>query len=45
MKFTFKYKKFKKYKKLYVRARAYVLDGNGKKVYGVWSKVKKIKVK
>lgn len=39
---TLKSKKFKKYKKLYIKARAYKLDGK-KKVYGKWSKVKKVK--
>lgn len=37
-------KKFKKKKTYYIRVRAYKLDGS-KKVYGSWSKVKKIKVK
>lgn len=41
-KFTLKSKKFKKKKKLYVKARAYKLDGK-KKVYGKWSKGKKVK--
>ena len=44
VKFTVKSKKFKKYKKLYVKARAYKLDGK-KKVFGKWSKVKKVKKK
>ena len=44
LKFTVKSKKFKKYKKLYVRARAYKLDGK-KKVFGKWSKAKKVKKK
>ncbi len=43
-KFTVKSKKFKKTKKLFVRARAYALDGK-KKVFGKWSKVKKVKNK
>ncbi len=43
-KFTVKSKKFKKYKKLYARARAYALDGK-KKVFGKWSKIKKVKNK
>ena len=43
-KITIKSKKLKNKKKLYVRVRAYVLDGN-KKVYGKWSKVKKVKIK
>ena len=40
IKLTIKSKKFKKKKKLYVRARAYTLDGIVK-VFGPWSKVKK----
>ncbi len=44
LKFTVKSKKLKKYKKLYVRARAYKLNGK-KKVFGKWSKVKKVKRK
>lgn len=43
-KFTIKSKKIKNKKKLYVRARA-VKVVNGKKYYGKWSKVKKIKIK
>ena len=41
-KFTVKSKKFKKLKKIYIRARAYTLDGK-KKLFGKWSKVKKVK--
>ncbi len=37
-------KRLKKGKTYYVRARAYALDG-GKKVYGKWSSIKKIKIK
>ena len=37
-------KKLKKKKTYYIRVRAYKMDGK-KKVYGKWSKVKKIKVK
>ncbi len=44
LKFTLKSKKFKNKKKLYVKARAYVLKGR-KKVYGKWSKTKKVKIK
>ena len=44
LKFTFKSKKFKKKKKLFIRARAYVMDGNAR-IFGDWSKVKKVKVK
>ena len=40
-----KSKKLKGQKKLFVRARAYVLDANGKKVYGKWSVAKKVKIK
>lgn len=42
---TIKSKKLKNKKELYVRVRAYVLDTNGKKVYGKWSKIKKVKIK
>ena len=42
---TINSKKLKNKNKLYVKARAYVLDTNGKKVYGKWSKVKKVKIK
>ena len=45
LKVTIKSKKLKNKNKLYVKARAYVLDTNGKKVYGKWSKVKKVKIK
>ena len=37
-------KKLKKKKTYYVRVRAYTVN-NGKKVYGKWSKVKKVKIK
>ena len=37
-------KKLKKKKTYYIRVRAYVIN-NGKKVYGSWSKTKKIKIK
>ncbi len=43
-KLTVSSKKLKKQKKLYVRVRAYKLDGKSKK-YGAWSKVKKAKIK
>ncbi len=43
-KFTIKSKKFKKKKKLWVKVRAYVLDGSTK-VFGTWSKPKKTKKK
>lgn len=33
-----------KKKTYYVKVRAYTLDPNGKKVYGAWSKAKKIKI-
>ena len=39
-KFTIKSKKFKKKKKLYVKVRAYTLDGTTK-IFGNWSKPKK----
>ena len=39
-----KTKKIKKAKKLFVRARAYNMDGK-KKVFGPWSKIKKAKIK
>lgn len=42
---TVKSKKLKNKKKLFVRARAYVLDASGKKLYGKWSNVKKVKIK
>ncbi|MBO4863577.1 MAG: DUF4832 domain-containing protein [Eubacterium sp.] len=42
---TFTIKKLKKNKKYYVRVRAYKLDSAGNKVYGKWSKVKKVKIK
>lgn len=37
-------KKLKKKKTYYVRVRAYTIS-NGKKVYGKWSSVKKVKIK
>ncbi|HAR91809.1 MAG TPA: hypothetical protein DCR28_01735 [Eubacterium sp.] len=43
-KLTIKSKKFKKKKKLYVKVRAYTLDGTVK-VFGAWSKPKKTKKK
>lgn len=39
------FKKMKKGKVYYVRARAYVFDSDGNQVYGDWSKVKKVKIK
>ena len=39
-----KTKRIKKAKKLFVRARAYNMDGT-KKVFGPWSKIKKAKIK
>lgn len=44
-KVTIKSKKLKNKKKLYIKARAYVLNTKGKKVYGKWSKIKKVKIK
>lgn len=38
-------KNLKKNKVYFVRVRAYTLDSNGKKIYGKWSSVKKIKIK
>ncbi len=43
-KFTIKSKKFKGKKKLYIKARAFVVNGVSK-VYGAWSKAKKVKNK
>lgn len=43
-KVTIKSKKFKNKKKLYVKARAYNLNGKTK-VYGKWSNIKKVKIK
>lgn len=44
LKYTVKSKKLKNKKTLYVKVRAYALDGKTK-VYGSWSKAKKVKVK
>ncbi|HAR92315.1 MAG TPA: hypothetical protein DCR28_04425 [Eubacterium sp.] len=44
VKFTFKSKKFRNKKKIYLRARAFVVKGQTK-VYGAWSKPKKVKIK
>lgn len=44
IKVTIKSKKFKNKKTLFVRARAYKLNGK-KKVFGAWSKIKKSKAK
>lgn len=41
---TIRSKKFKNKKMLYVRVRAYALDGKTK-VYGKWSSIKKVKIK
>ncbi|MFQ9514672.1 MAG: family 16 glycosylhydrolase [Eubacterium sp.] len=38
-------KKLKSNKKYYIKVRAYVLDSQGKRVYGKFSKVKKVKTK
>lgn len=43
-KISYTIKKLKKKKTYYIRVRAYKLNGK-KKVYGAWSKVKKVKVK
>ena len=37
--------KLKKKKTYYVRVRAYKIDSAGKKIYGKWSTIKKIKIK
>ena len=42
---TFKGSKLLKKKTYFVKVRAYTLDANGKKVYGDWSKTKKVKIK
>lgn len=42
---TIKSKKLKNQKTLFVRVRAYVLNGNNEKVYGKWSKIRKVKMK
>lgn len=42
---TYTLTKLKKGKYYYVRMKAYKLDSKGKKVYGTWSKVKKVKIK
>lgn len=44
-KLKFVKKKLKSKKTYYFRVRAFVKGANGKKVYGKWSKVKKVKVK
>ncbi|MCR5702341.1 MAG: fibronectin type III domain-containing protein [Lachnospiraceae bacterium] len=44
-KVSFTIKKLKKNNKYFVRVRAYNQGANGKKVYGKWSTVKKVKVK
>lgn len=44
-KFTIKSKKLKQKSKLFIRVRAFILDGNGNKVYGKWSKIRKVKIK
>ena len=43
--FTLKSKKLKNKKKLYVRAKAYKLNGKKKVLSKKWSKVKKVKIK
>ncbi len=45
VKYTIKSKKLKGKKKVYVKARAYVLGTNGKKVFGKWSAIKVGKLK
>lgn len=41
---TIKSKKLKNKKNLFVKVRAYVLEANNKKLYGKWSKMKKVKI-
>ena len=41
---TYTFSKLKKGKTYFVRVRAYRKDSSGKKVYGAYSKVKKIKI-
>jgi hypothetical protein len=43
-KYKYTFKKLKSKKTYYVKARAYKVV-NGKKIYGNWSKIKKVKVK
>ena len=45
LKKTIKSKKLKNKKKIFVRARAFVLDAANKKLFGKWSKIKKVKIK
>ncbi len=40
-----KLKKMKAGKKYYIKARAFVKGSNGKKIYGAWTKAKRIKLK
>ena len=40
-----KLKKMKAGKKYYIKARAFVKGINGKKIYGAWTKAKRIKLK
>ena len=40
-----KLKKMKAGKKYYIKARAFVKGTNGKKIYGAWTKAKRIKLK
>jgi hypothetical protein len=42
---TLTVKKLKKKKTYYVRVRAYTTDASGNKVFGEWSKAKKVKIK
>ncbi|MCR5104191.1 MAG: hypothetical protein K6B68_07015 [Eubacterium sp.] len=42
---TFKFGGLKKGSVYYARVRTYVTDGNGKKYFSAWSKVKKVKIK
>lgn len=45
LKIKIKSKKLAKKKKLFVGARAYVLKSDGTKLFGAWSKTKKVKIK
>ena len=44
-KFTIKSKKLRNRNNLYVKVRAFKLDEKGRKLFGKWSKVKKVKIK
>ena len=44
-KVTIRSKKLKNKKTLYVKVRAYVVNDKGKKIYGKWSKKRKVKIR